>query len=187
MRGLYLNQQDAATAMGITTPTFSKYRVTLKQRSVKRGRVEYFLPEKMMTAKYRKYYADVMQELDDDAEEVESILGDVSDTADILASSPSNELTEAKLDNLKARTALINEKLEQRKTELFSEWSEKFFDVFSNAFARFKNSLVELHLSEEQLNTLTDNLENALKSMNDGIEQINAEWMNEQNEEEEQK
>ena len=183
LRGLYLNQQDAATAMGITTPTFSKYRVTLKQRSVKRGRVEYFLPEKMMTAKYRKYYADVMQELDDDAEEVESILGDVSDTADILTSSPSNELTEAKLDNLKARTALINEKLEQRKTELFSEWSEKFFEVFSNAFARFKNSLVELHLSEEQLSTLTDNLENALKSMNDGIEQINAEWMNEQNEE----
>lgn len=183
LRGLYLNQQDAATAMGITTPTFSKYRVTLKQRSVKRGRVEYFLPEKMMTAKYRKYYADVMQELDDDAEEVESILGDVSDTADILASSPSNELTEAKLDNLKARTALINEKLEQRKSELFSEWSEKFFEVFSNAFAKFKNDLISLHLTEEQLDNLTEKLELALKSMDDGITQINTEWMNSEAEE----
>lgn len=162
--------------------TFSKFKPTLKQRPSKRekgrAKIEYFIPYQMMTPKMQKAYRDQLVEYDEDAQEVEDVIGDVTDGIDLLPNT-SAELTAAKLENLKARTSLINEKLEQRKTELFSEWSEKFFDVFANAFARFKNSLVELHLSEEQLNTLTDNLETALKSMNDGIEQINAEWMNE--------
>lgn len=173
--------------MGKTVPTFARFKPTFKSRKTrgdtKVPRTEYFIPYQMMTLKMQKAYKDQLIDFDEDAQEVENILGDVTEGVDLLPSSNS-ELTEARLDNLKARTALINEKLEQRKTELFSEWSEKFFDVFANAFARFKNSLVELHLSEEQLNTLTDNLENALKSMNDGIEQINAEWMNEEEEKE---
>lgn len=181
MKGSWLTMTDAAVAMGKTPPQFAKYKDVLKTRP-KGKRVEYFLPEKMMTAKYKKYYADVMTEYDEGAQEVEEIIGDVTDGIDLLPNT-SAELTEAKLANIKARTALINEKLDARKQDLFNEWSEKFFDIFSNAFARFKNTLIELHLNEDQLKTLTDNLETALKSMNDGVEQINAEWMNEQDEE----
>ena len=166
--------------------TFSKFKPTLKQRPSRRekgrAKVEYFIPYQMMTPKMQKAYRDQLIEYDEGAQEVEEIIGDVTDGYDLLPNT-SAELTEAKLANIKARTALINEKLDARKQDLFNEWSEKFFDIFSNAFARFKNTLIELHLNEEQLKTLTDNLETALKSMNDGVEQINAEWMNEQDEE----
>lgn len=132
----------------------------------------------MMTPKMQKAYRDQLIEYDDEAQEVENVLGDVTEGIEALPSN-SEELNAARLENLKARTAFINEKLDARKTELFSEWSEKFFDIFSNAFAKFKNDLISLHLTEEQLDTLTEKLELALKSMNDGITQINADWMKE--------
>ena len=57
--------------------------------------------------------------------------------------------------------------------------SKKFFEIFSNAFAKFKNDLISLHLNEDQLSILNEKLESALRSMDDGITQINSEWMNE--------
>lgn len=183
MKGVWLNQNDSAAAVGKTVPTFGKFKPTLKQRKTKSNRTEFFIPSAMMTSKMQKYYYDEMIEYDDEAQEVENVLGDVTEGIEALPSN-SEELNAARLENLKARTAFINEKLDARKTELFSEWSEKFFDIFSNAFAKFKNDLISLHLTEEQLDTLTEKLELALKSMNDGITQINADWMKEEEKEE---
>ena len=71
-------------------------------------------------------------------------------------------------------------KLEARKQELFSEWSERFFEVFSSSFGKFKNDLISLHLDEELLSVLNAKLDNALKSMEDCLIQINSEWMNDE-------
>ena len=181
MRGVWLNQNSSAAAMGKTVPTFAKFKPSLKQRDTKGNRLEFFIPKTLMTLKMQKYYKDEMVDYDADAVEVENILGDISDQENS-TNSTNDELTAARLENLKARTLLINEKLESRKSELFSEWSEKFFEIFSNSFAKFKNEIIALHLTEEQLKVLTDKLENALLSMQDGLLQINSEFIDEQEE-----
>ena len=103
--------------MGKTVPTFAKYKPTFKSRKTrgdtKVPRTEYFIPYQMMTLKMQKAYKDQLIEFDDEAQEVEDVIGDVTEGIELLPNS-SAELTEARLDNLKARTALINEKLEQK-------------------------------------------------------------------------
>ena len=132
-----------------------------------------------MTDIAKKSYEKQMCMLDDEADQVEEMLGDITYT------DQGSELVAARLDNLKARTALINEKLTQRKTELFSEWSERFFSIFSDSFAKFKNTWIDLHLTEEQLSLLNERLEIALKSMEDKLAEINTEWLNEDDNDEE--
>lgn len=116
---------------------------------------------------------------DEDAKQVEEILGDISNPNGV----PLDDMNAARLANLQARTNLINEKLENRKNELWSEWNEKFYDVFSEAFGKFKNELISLHLDEEQLAALTEKLNSALKIMQDRLDYMYNEFVNEDEEE----
>lgn len=71
----------------------------------------------------------------------------------------------ARLDNLRARTKEIEEKLDKHKKEVWMEWNEQVFIAFEEAFAKFKNDLISLHLNEEQLNALKDRLTESLKML----------------------
>ena len=113
----------------------------------------------------RDSYADKFIAFDDEAQQVEEVLGDITDNP-----SSFDELTAARLDNLKARTSLINQKLEEQKERLWAEWNAEFFEVFTEAFAKYKNDLISLHLSEEQLNVLNEKLDGALKIMQDKLD-----------------
>lgn len=125
----------------------------------------YFFTEKMMPKDVRTAYKDKLVELDDEAEQVEDILGDIS-------AGPMDELSAARLANIKVRTSVLEEKLEAHKKEMFTEWSMKFFDVFAATFARFKNELISLHLNEEQINTLNECLKHSMKSMEEKLSEI---------------
>ena len=155
--------------------TFSKFKPTLKQRPSRRekgrAKIEYFIPYQMMTPKMQKAYRDQLVEYDEDAQEVEDVIGDVTDGIDLLPNT-SAELTEAKLQNIRARTAVLEEKLEAHKKEMFADWSEKFFEVFTDCFAKLKNAFISLHLNEEQITILNDTLEMSLKNMDAKLSQI---------------
>ena len=184
MRGIWLRKSDAEIATGKTRYFFQKdlmpYLKTRKRGTKANSWLDVFLPEKYMLPAYKEMYKDMMTEDEDEqAEEVEEVLGDLTKLGEVEYTDPGSALVAARLDNLKARTAFINEKLVQRKQELFWEWSERFFNVFSDSFTRFKNALIDMHLSEEQLAVLTSKLELALKSMEDKLQQINDQWLNE--------
>lgn len=173
MIGVWLNKSEAAAACELSPHFFlTKKAPYLRTKKVKK-RTLFFVPQDDLTEMARKNYGSQLCMLDDEAEQVEDVLGDVTYT------DQGSELTAARLDNLKARTALINEKLAQRKEQLFSEWSERFFLIFSDSFAKFKNSLIDIHLDETQLAVLNEKLETALKSMEDKLTQINEQWLNE--------
>ena len=118
----------------------------------------------------KKAYSGMIIELDEDAGQVEDILGDITSLPPGAAQLMGDELTAARLSNLKARTALIEQKLEEQKQTIWNEWNEEFFDAFAEAFSRFKNELISLHLNEEQLATLTAKLEGALELMKDRLD-----------------
>ena len=164
MKGVFLSQNDAAAAIGKTVQTFAKFKPSLKQRQNKYKRTEFFIPLQMMTAKMQRAYKDELIEYDAEAQEVENVLGDLTEGIDVFPSN-SNELNEARLANIRARTAVLEEKLEQHKQELWNEWNEAVFNEFSESFARVKNALISMHLSEEQLNYLNEEISNALKNL----------------------
>lgn len=143
------------------------------------SRKKYFVTEAILPKASRDAYYEQLIEVDDEAEQVEDVLGDISDTAGLVT----DDLNAARLDNLKARTKLIEEKLENRKAELWAEWNSAFFDTFTEGFAKFKNDLISLHLNEEQLHTLEEKLDSALAIMQD---KLNAMWNKFSNEEDEE-
>jgi len=110
--------------------------------------------------------------LDDEADEVENILGDITTAL------PTDELTAARLDNIRARTALLEQKIEEQKQSIWNEWNEAVFEEFSTAFARVKNVLIGLHLDEEQIKQLNDGIDDALKSLSDKLDAMWAKFKN---------
>lgn len=181
-------QNDACAAMGKTIPTFAQFKPSLKQRPIKRegsrAKTEYFIPYQMMTLKMQKAYKDQLVEYDDDAKQVEEILGDVTDGIEVLPTT-SAELNEARLNNIRARTAMLEEKLEAHKTELWAQWNEEVFEEFSEAFAKVKNTLISLHLNEEQINLLNDGINDSLKSLKDRLDSMLAKFKNSEEDDEE--
>lgn len=91
-----------------------------------------------------------------------------------------NQLQQARLGEVLARTKWIEQKLEKRKQEIYQEWCERFFTVFAREFGKFKNSLIELRLEEEQLKKLKENLEFAVSNLEDSLIEIYDEYMAEE-------
>ena len=142
-------------------------------RSRKEGRsTKYFIPCEMLTDKAKANMAarfeEVSDELDDFSKEVEDIIGDVSGAE--FAVTLDDRLREAQLSNLTARTKALGEKMERNRQQIWNSWNEQFFECFTVAFARFKNTLVGLQLSEEQLKSLNEGLDIALASMKDKLD-----------------
>ena len=161
MRGCWLSQAECCRLLDVTQTKFDRTLAPHLKWKFKGARKLYFLTEDKMTDEVIKLYDDQMKELDDEAQQVEDVLGDLTDASGVVT----DELTAARLDNLKARTRLIEEKLEARKSELWSEWNSVFFEAFTEAFAKFKNEIISLHLNEEQLTVFQEKLETALTLM----------------------
>ena len=104
---------------------------------------------------------------------INDILGDIAGSANNVQIDPENvDLNEARRQEILMRTKFISQKIEKQRLELFEEWSQRFFLIFSKNFAKFKNSLIELRLEEKQLKKLNENLEFALENMEEGLNEI---------------
>ena len=184
-KGLWLTQAKGQTATGITMGLFrAKILPQLVSRPVPgKKKLEYFVTEDLLTEVYKKSHKDELIELDDENESddiVNDILGDIAGSNSVAQMDPENaDLNEARRQEIIMRTKYLEQKIEKRKLELFEEWSEKFFMIFSKNFAKFKNTLIDLHLEEKQLKKLNENLDFALSNLEEGLNEILNEYMNE--------
>ena len=185
-KGIWLTQAKGQTATGITMGLF---RAKILQQLVSRPvpgkkKLEYFVTEDLLTEVYKKSHKDELIELDDedinDEKIVNDILGDIASNNSVAQMDPENaDLNEARRQEIIMRTKYLSQKIEKRKLELFEEWSEKFYMIFSKNFAKFKNTLIDLHLEEKQLNKLNENLNFALSNMEEGLNEILNDYVNE--------
>jgi len=129
----------------------------------------------MMDEQHKDFYNDrLIEEPDAESLEIEDILGDISSSQGNTAEA----YKEAQIELTKVKIKALTEKLQARKEELWSEWNEAFFDEFSEAFAKFKNGLIELHLNDAQLKTLEEKLDAAVNSMQDRLDSMLNDFMN---------
>ena len=185
-KGIWLTQAKGQTATGITMGLFrAKILPQLVSRPVPgKKKLEYFVTEDLLTEVYKKSHKDELIELDDENESddiVNDILGDIAGNNSVVQMDPENaDLNEARRQEILMRTKYLSQKIEKKKLELFEEWSERFFFIFSKNFAKFKNSLIELHLEENKLKTLNENLNFALTNMETSLSEILNDYVNEE-------
>ena len=111
---------------------------------------------------------------------INDILGDITSN-NITNENPENvDLNEARRQEILMRTKYLSQKIEKKRLELFEEWSERFFQIFSKNFGKFKNTLIDLHLDEKQLKKLNENLDFALENMEEGLSDILTDYVNDE-------
>ena len=177
---------NAQVATGLTFGWFRKKVLPhLKTRPVPgKKKPEYFLTEEFLPAVYKKnhkneFTEEEIEELENESDDiVNDILEDIS-VNNISDTSENVDLNEARRQEILVRTKYLEQKIDKKKNELFSEWSERFFMIFSKNFAKFKNTLIDLHLDEKQLNKLNENLDLALANLEEGLNEILNEYVNE--------
>ena len=186
IKGLWLTQAQAQLATGKPMSLFrAKVMPKLKMKKIPgKKKPLYFLTEEYFTEVYKKNNADELIELDDedtdDENMINDILGDITSN-NITNENPENvDLNEARRQEILMRTKYLSQKIEKKKLELFEEWSERFFQIFSKNFGKFKNTLIDLHLEEKQLNKLNENLDLALKNMEEGLSDILTDYVNDE-------
>lgn len=138
-----------------------------------------------MRPEYQKQYEDKIIEITGDPE-VDDVLTDLNVAGDFDNSLSNLDLQEARRQKIIKETEYLSQKITAKKEQLFSEWSERFFMVFAKNFAKFKNSLIELHLTKEQMERLNENLEFALKNMEESLDEIENEYLTGDDENEEE-
>ena len=188
IKGLWLTQAQAQLATGKPMSLFrAKVMPKLKMKKIPgKKKPLYFLTEEYFTEVYKKNNIEDLIELDDedidDENMINDILGDITGSANnITNENPENvDLNEARRQEVIMRTKYLSQKIEKKKLELFEEWSERFFQIFSKNFGKFKNTLIDLHLEEKQLNKLNENLDLALENMKEGLNEILNEYMNDE-------
>ena len=186
IKGLWLTQAQAQLATGKPMSLFrAKVMPKLKMKKIPgKKKPLYFLTEEYFTEVYKKNNAEDLIELDDENLDDENMINDI--LGDIASNNISNEnpdnidLNEARRQEILVRTKFLEQKIDKKKNELFSEWSERFFQIFSKNFAKFKNTLIDLHLEEKQLKKLNENLDLALENMEEGLTEILNEYMNDE-------
>ena len=187
IKGLWLTQAQAQLATGKPMSLFrAKVMPNLKMKNIPgKKKPLYFLTEEYFTEVYKKNNAEDLIELDDenldDENMINDILGDIAGSANNVQIDPENvDLNEARRKEIIVRTKYLEQKIEKKKNELFEEWSERFFQIFSKNFAKFKNTLIDLHLEEKQLKKLNENLDLALENMETSLSEILNDYVNDE-------
>lgn len=162
MKGAWITRNEIVQILNLSS--FRKFEKTLAHElhcKFDRSRKKYFFPYEMMTPAAKQAYKDIVIDEEFDSDDLE-VIDDAGPQLD--------EYTAARIDYTRARTALAKQQIIEQKQEIWDEWNMTYFNIFADAFVKFKNELVALKLSKEQITILTEKLDNALKLMRDGLD-----------------
>ena len=176
-RGYWLKRGEAIYATRKSSYLFDKWSTSLPRRGTNSYTREFFVPQFECTDDYRQKNIPVEEDVDSDT--LDELVANVdfnSKEVDQQTDQLNKALKKARLEKTQADTKLIGEKLDQRKKQLFYQWSERFFNCFTEHFGKMKNVVIELHLNQEQLNKFNQTLDSCLKNMQNDLDSIWTEF-----------
>lgn len=180
MKYVWLSQTDAASALGVSISVFiGQWKTKLKDNTLDGRKKKYLVPfDQMIPDKQQKYKFNVIDENTDP--NIDQLVASV----DFTGEREQLDIQEVRKRKIIKETEYLSQKIIAKKEQLFAEWSEKFFIVFQKSFAKFKNSLIDLHLDDKQVDKLNENLEYAIKNMEISLSDIREGYLEEEHEEE---
>lgn len=179
-RGYWLSRSDGLFATQKKPWQFDKMSMTLPRRGKNNHTKQFFIPEFECTEQFRAKNIPCQEQLDSNV--LDELVQNVDFNSDQQNEELNKALKRARLDKTQAETKLVGEKLDQRKKQLFAEWSQKFFDQFSNHFGKLRNVLVELHLNEQQVAKFNETLDNCINNLQLNLDNIWEEFNQEKEE-----
>lgn len=172
MSGVWTSRSNAFYYTGLTSYQLDK----LLQKCRRRGdgkKKQWFIPAQKLTEQAKNDLILTQCQQND------QILDQLASSVDFNNKQDDPELKQlnkqwkkAKIENTYKHTSLLEEKLQRRKLELYNQWSERFFEVFADSFGKFKNQLINLHLNQQQIASLHQNLDNCMQNMQLSLNQI---------------
>ena len=174
-KGYWLTRGQGIFATQKTPYQFDRLAQSLNRRGKNSHVRQFFVPEWQVTQQYKSKNIPCDEQLS--SEVLDQLAANVDFTAD--DDDLSKQLKQARLEKIKTDTKLINEKLDERKKLLFNEWSQSFFQSFSDHFGKLRNCLVEMHLNEEQIKIFNQTLEKCLQNMSLHINKLYTEFKEE--------
>lgn len=182
--GYWLKRVDGIFATGRKPWSFDTLCRSLPRRGDNPHVREYFIPQNECTDDFKQNNIPV-QYLEDDQEEILTQLQNNVDFTDKDTMQSINvQFKKARIDEVLTRTKLGKERLQQRKRQLFYQWSEKFFESFANHFGKLKNCIVQMHLNEQQVNKFNQILESSLSNLKLNLDEIYNQFMEQKQENE---
>lgn len=179
MKYVWLNQTNAASALGVSVNTFiGQWKTKLRDNGEQSQKKRYLVPfDEMIPAKQEQYKFNVIDENTD--ANVEQLIASVDFTGD----KSELDIQQVRKRKIIKETEFLSQKILAKKEQMFAEWSEKFFMIFAKSFAKFKNSLIDLRLDDIQVKKLNENLEYAIKNMELCLSDIKSDYMEDADEE----
>ena len=174
-KGFWLSRTDGIFATGKSPYQFDKWSHSLNRRGKNGHTRQFFIPEWQTTEDFRSKNIPCQEQLNSDI--LDQLVSNVDFNTD--DDDLSKQLKQARLQKIKTDTKLINEKLDERKKLLFNEWSQSFFQSFSDHFGKLRNCLVQMHLNEQQIKIFNQTLEKCLQNMSLDLNKLYEEFKEE--------
>lgn len=172
---LLLSQTEAAQVMGLTISQFLGRKKHFKTNGLTNHSKKYYIPIELLPEDFVQQNRDLIVNSEDSS----NVLRQLSLAADVGGDISQIDLQQARRQKILKETEYISQKITAKKEQLFSQWSERFFMVFSKNFVKFKNSLIELQLTDKQVKILEQNLQNAIKNMQNSLDEIRLDYVEE--------
>ena len=186
MKGYWLSRSDGIYATQRAPYQFDKLANSLNRRGTNSKNREFFVPQMYCTDDYKSKNIPCQEDVNSDT--LDELVANVdfgNKEVDQQVEALNKALKKAKLGKTLADTKLVGERLDQRKRELYYQWSERFFNSFTEHFGKLKNVITQLHLNEEQINKFNQTLDSCLNNMQLDLNSIWQEFKEEKDEQEE--
>lgn len=162
MKGYYLSRADGIFATQKGPYQFDKFCQSLPRKGVGKNK-RFFIPQCQVTEQFRIKNIPVEMQIGNDV--LEQLVANVDFNTDQQNEDLNKAWKKARIEKTQVDTKLAGQKLDQRKKQLFNDWSQSFFQSFSNHFGKLRNCLVQMHLNEEQINIFNETLDKCLQNM----------------------
>lgn len=182
--GYWLRRSDGIRATGKTP---SQWNIAQSSFVCKMdGKVRlFFIPQSYCTDQFKQRNIPVQyREPDEEDDILQQLENNVDFTDKEQMQSINVQFKKARIDEVLTRTKLGKERLQQRKRQLFYQWSERFFNSFANHFGKLKNNIVQLHLNEEQVTKFNQILGVCLDNLKLNLDEIYNQFIEQKQENE---
>lgn len=145
--------------------------MTLPRRGKNNHTKQFFVPQFECTQDFRSKNLPCQQQVNSDV--IDQLVANVDFSgADPEDDSLNRQLKQARKAKILQQTKLISQKLEQRKKLLFAQWSERFFNQFSDHFGKLRNCLVNMRLNEDQVKIFNQTLQSCVNNLQLSLDNI---------------
>lgn len=82
------------------------------------------------------------------------------------------QFKKAQINKIAQQIKILEQRLVKKKRDIFNQWSKQFFTSFSQHFIKLKNTIIQLHLSQDQVDKFNNMMDSCIGAMQVDLDNI---------------